>query len=73
MVVVTLSAIVVQADELWTDFDRPDLNNTSESAGKTDPMYIWVGDFLFVLFTLVELTLKVCDIHADILKEFVYL
>ena len=60
MVVVTLSAIVVQLEELQTDFDRPDLNNgTSDNPTKMEPFYIWVADLLFVLFTLVELTLKV--------------
>lgn len=50
MVVVTLSAVLVQMEELRTGFDQ----------GKTEPSYLWVADFLFVLFTLVELTLKVC-------------
>lgn len=64
MVFVTLSAIVVQVKELETDFDRPDLNGTSVNTGKMEPVYIWVADLLFVLFTLVELTLKVRDSHT---------
>lgn len=53
MVVVTLSAIVVQIEELQTRSNRASGNASME------PAYIWVADFLFVLFTLVELTLKV--------------
>ena len=66
MVVVTLSAIAVQLVELQTDFDRADRsssgNNGSRAGNPTtrmEPVYIWVADLLFVIFTLIELTLKV--------------
>ena len=71
MVMITLSAIAVQLAELQTRFGRPanillnttaDANTTTTSAVPVDmePVYFWITDFLFVLFTLVELTLKVC-------------
>ena len=69
MVVITLSAIAVQLAELQTHLDRPNHitfavangngSVTSETPTRMEPDYFWVADFLFVLFTLVELTLKV--------------
>ena len=51
MVVITLSAIAVQLVELQANFN--------EGMSRIDPTYFWVADFLFVFFTLIELTLKV--------------
>ena len=65
-VMITLSAIAVQLAELQTRFGRPAniiLNTTTTSDVRVpvdmEPVYFWTADFLFVLFTLVELTLKV--------------
>ncbi|CAI8036576.1 Sodium leak channel non-selective protein [Geodia barretti] len=66
MVMITLSAIAVQLAELQTRFGRPAniiLNTTTTSDVRVpvdmEPVYFWTADFLFVLFTLVELTLKI--------------
>ena len=49
MFLLTWLAIGFQAAEYYTDpIDKP------------SPTYIWPVDFIFVLFTLLELILKVC-------------
>ena len=53
--------IGVQINELRTDFSNTE-NRTdfsSDGAFKVEPSYIWVADLIFILFTLVDLSLKV--------------
>ena len=61
LLVVTLSVIGVQINELRTEFrnteNRTDFS--SDGAFKVEPSYIWVADLIFILFTLVDLSLKV--------------